>query len=146
MSNSTVLLALPDILRSDTMNTRERTLAGTGVRAATMACAALLAAGTGLIALPASGQAPQGPVRPPDKASLSKACIAAGTKLTREQQSLDADRAELDRYTKARASCTTKSACARDDDRIAALNKRIPRFETRLKTFQKNQVDACKTS
>jgi hypothetical protein len=128
------------------MSIRETSSPGTLLRAAAMACAWWVAAGAGLVALPAQGHAPQSPARPPDKAQLSKACVAAGTKLTREQQTLDGAKADLDRYTKARAACTTKSACARDDDRIAALNKRIPRFEARLKAFQKTQVDACKTS
>lgn len=110
-----------------------------------VACAVLIGAGASLVALPVPGQAPPSLARPPEKSSLSKACIAAGRKLTREQESLDTAKSDLDRYTKARASCATKSACARDDDRIAALNKRIPRYETRLRTFRNNQVESCKT-
>jgi hypothetical protein len=128
------------------MSSRTKRFLGIRARAAVTACTALLVAGAALVALPATGQAPPSLASPPAGPPPSKACIAAGRKLAREQQSLDTAKADLDRYSKARASCATKSACARDDDRIAVLNKRIPRFATRLKTFQKDQVDACRTN
>jgi hypothetical protein len=103
----------------------------------------LLGLALALAAPACPAQPAMGLTRPPAKDAPTKACVAAGVKMQREQQSLDAARADLDRYTAARAACTTKSACARNDDRITALNKRIPRHVARLAEFKALHTTRC---
>ncbi|MBS0319732.1 MAG: hypothetical protein JSR18_04260 [Proteobacteria bacterium] len=81
------------------------------------------------------------PPKPPGEPT--KACRAARTKVLREQQLLDAARADLAATQKARATCASKTACARADDRIASLQRRLPRYEARLATYKGTEADAC---
>jgi hypothetical protein len=112
-------------------------------RSRLLACAATVLAATLALSPVSSAQVPAAQPPAPAKVVPSKACIAAGRKLTREQQALDDARADLARYTNARATCNTKTACARADSTIAGINKRIPRYEARLRSFHARQAEAC---
>ncbi len=104
-----------------------------------LACCHALLWGRPLLAVDAPAQTLR--LTPPKPAGEpTKACRAARTKVPREQQLLDAARADLATTQKARATCASKTACARADDRIASLQRRVPRYEARLATYS---IDAC---
>jgi hypothetical protein len=100
------------------------------------AVAAIALAFAGLAVVPAEAQAPV-PREP------TKACQAAQAKLTRERHSVDAAKTQLAKDAKARESCSTKTACARYDNAIATLTKRVTRHDARVRKFEVAQERAC---
>ncbi len=121
---------------------------------AVLAAGVLMAQAQAQTASSSSAPATATPAAPPAKPSAmlakppagpSKACRAARTKVAREQQTLDSAKAELATTTKARAACASKSACARADDRIASLERRIPRHEARVAGYRDKEAEACPT-
>jgi outer membrane biosynthesis protein TonB len=73
-----------------------------------------------------------------------KPCLAATRKLTREQSSLDAAQAEVQRYRKLQQGCASKTVCARYASALTSLDKRIARQQRRIERFDSARTDACK--
>ncbi|HEY7904048.1 MAG TPA: hypothetical protein VIH36_11395 [Casimicrobiaceae bacterium] len=75
---------------------------------------------------------------------VAKPCLAATRKLTREQSSLDAAQAEVQRYRKLQQGCASKTVCARYASALTSLDKRIARHQRRIERFDSAKSDACK--
>jgi hypothetical protein len=102
-------------------------------------------------AAPPSPPAPAAPTAAAAKVSTTikdppadKPCLAATRKLSREQSSLDAAQAEVERYHKLQQGCASKTVCARYASALTSLDKRIARHQRRIERFDSARTDACK--
>jgi Skp family chaperone for outer membrane proteins len=79
----------------------------------------------------------------PQAAKPTKACENARKKVAREQRTMGEVADALARAQKARATCTSRSACARYDEAIRDTERRQSRQETRLARFGREVAAAC---
>ena len=73
----------------------------------------------------------------------AKACQTAKRKVEREQRSLATATATITRDRHARATCVSRSACARYDAAIADTERRSARITSRLGRFEAEAASAC---
>jgi hypothetical protein len=76
----------------------------------------------------------------------TKQCSTSRKKADKEQRSLTSANESIAHDKKARASCSSKSMCARYDAAISAMEKRQARHETRLARFKEDVANDCKAS
>ena len=76
-------------------------------------------------------------------ADASKACQSARKKVEREQRTLDAANQTIAHDRQARASCASRSACARYDAAIADGERRSSRLASRLARYEAEAAEAC---
>ena len=73
----------------------------------------------------------------------SRQCQKAHRKVAKEESWVTRAEATAERDRKARATCTTPSACERYDARLREIAKRKLRHEARLAKFRADAAKAC---
>ena len=79
----------------------------------------------------------------PGVAPISKQCEAAKRRVDREQKALATTADGIARDQQARASCTSRSVCARYDEAISDAQRRMARREARLARFRDEARASC---
>ena len=80
---------------------------------------------------------------PADAADLSRQCVKAQRKVTKEENWAVRAQASIERDRKGRATCATPAICARYDGRLREMDKREARHEARLERFKADAAKAC---
>jgi hypothetical protein len=94
-----------------------------------------------MLAAPAGAQTPR--MAPTVAAPVSKECEAAKRRVDREQKALTTTADGIARDQHARASCTSRSVCARFDEAISDAQRRMVRREARLARFRDEASASC---
>jgi hypothetical protein len=82
-------------------------------------------------------------VAPVNAADVSRQCLKAQRKVTKEENWTVRAEATMERDRKGRESCATPAICARYDARLREMDKRKQRHDARLGKFKADAARAC---